>query len=490
MKLRKFLLSAAAAVIAVTGIAPDASAVAPYEAYTYNYYEDSVPIPAPFLPERAITGIGLGIGSFKDPNDIFVTNDGFLYILDSGNGRIVSLDSNWRVLRIIEGFQHAGAADKFANPGGIFVTDEEKMIYVADTDNKRIVVLTHEGELIKIVENPQSDILPAQFQFLPSKVTVDTAGRIFVVARGVFEGLMQFDDDGTFMGYVGTINVTQSLADRVWRRLATRAQREQMQLYIPTEFSNVDIDEKGFIYSTNLDLNTQKPIKRLNPSGEDVIKRFGYYPNMGDIRYRIFGNNSGPSKLVDIKLLGGGMYIALDSLRGRLFAYNDEGELLYAFGGRGTQLGVFNTPVAVERMGDRLLVLDRGKNNIVVYEPTAFGAAVHEATRLHYDGNDDEAVELWKEVIRINTNYDIAYIGIGKSLLIEKENKQAMEYFQLGMQRKYYSVAFKRYRREVMQEHFSAFMSGAIGLIVLLVSLNMIKNRRLRRGGRRETGFY
>jgi len=488
--MKRLLMLTAAAVIAVCSAAPSATALAPYEAYTYNYYEDSVPLPAPYLPERSITGNDLGIGAFKDPNDIYVTNDGFIYVLDSGNSRIIALDSEWNVLRIIEGFKLNGADERFANPGGIFVTDEDKTIYVADTDKKRIVVLTAEGELIDIVDNPQSDILPASFQFVPTKVTVDTAGRLFVVARGVFEGLMQFDEAGNFIGYVGTINVAQSFADKVWRRIATRAQREQMQLYIPTEFTNVDIDPKGFIYSTNLDLNTKKPIKRLNPSGEDVIKRFGYYPNVGDVRYRIFGNNSGPSKLIDIKLLGGGMYMVLDSLRGRLFAYNDEGELLYAFGGRGTQLGVFNTPVAVERVGNRLLVLDRGKNNIVVYEPTAFGAAVHEATTLHYNGDNEQAVEIWKEVIRMTTNYDIAYVGIGKSLLIEKENKEAMSYFKLGMQRKYYSVAFKRHRREVMQEHFSAFMSTAIGLIVLLFSLKLVKKWRIRRTGRHETGLH
>jgi hypothetical protein len=487
VKLKKLLLMTAIISLVALSVVPQANAGAPYEAYTYNFYRDSVPLPAPFLPDRSVSGDDLGIGSFKSPNDMYVTDDGFIYILDSGNNRIIHTDQNWKVIRVIATFDNGGKEDKFNNPGGIFVNGNEE-IYIADTDNSRVVVLTNEGKLVKIVEKPQSDILPADFKFTPVKVTADKANRLFVVARGVFEGLMQFDDKGVFIGYVGTINVTQTFADKLWRRLATDAQRAQMQLFIPTEFSSVDIDHKGFVYSTNIDMNTQTPIKRLNPSGQDVIKRFGYYPNMGDVRFRQFGNNAGPSKLTDIKVIGGGMYTVLDSYRGRLFTYNDEGELLYAFGGRGTQLGVFNTPVAVERIADKLAVLDRGKNNIVVFKPTLFGRSVHQATTLHYNGNDAEAVGVWKEVLRINSNYDIAYLGIGRSLLMEKKNKEAMEYFELGMQRKYFSVGFKRYRREVMQEHFGTFMTALFGLIAAFIAFRIVKKWRMRRTANREAG--
>jgi len=486
MKFIRILLMMMVISLITSVVVVPVSAQTPYEAYTYNYYRDSVPLPAPYLPDRFVLGNDLGVGNFKDPNDMYVTEDGFIYILDSGNSRIVILDSDWKVIRIISTFDNAGSSDTFKNPGGIFVT-EEKMIYVADTDNNRIIVLTNEGELVKIVEKPQSDILASNFTFNPSKVAVDKANRIFVVARGVYEGLMQFDEKGSFIGYVGTINVTQSFADKIWLRLATDAQRERMQLYIPTEFASVDIDAKGFVYSTNVDMNSETPIKRLNPSGQDVLKRFGYYPVMGDVRFRAFGNNSGPSKLTDIKVIGGGMYTVLDSYRGRLFTYNDEGDLLYAFGGRGTQLGLFNTPVAVEMVGDKLVVLDRGKNSIIVYTPTLFGNSVHSATSLHYDGNGADAVEQWREVLRMNSNYDFAYLGIGKSLLMEKKNKEAMEYFKLGIHRQYYTIAFKRYRREVMQEHFGTFMTTMLTLVIVFVSLRLVSRWRLRRNENRET---
>ncbi len=484
--MKKWLISMTAAVIVAASLPLHAAAEAPYEAYTYNYYRDSVPLPEPFLPERAVSGEDLGLDAFKSPNDLFVGKNGDIYILDSGSSRIVVTDGNWKLKRVVDGFEQNGAPSSFANPGGIFVHDNGDM-YIADTDNSRIVVLDGDGELKRMIENPQSDILPANFKFAPVKLTVDGAGRVFVVARGVYEGLMQFDETGVFMGYVGTISVTQTFSDKLWRRLATKAQRQTMQLFIPTEFSSVDIDHKGFVYATSVDPTSDTTIKRLNPSGQDVLKRFGYFPVRGDVRYRQFGNNAGPSRLTDIKVIGGGMYTALDSFRGRLFTYNDEGELLYAFGGKGTQLGVFNTPVAVEMAGDKLLVLDRGKNNVVVFKPTLFGSSVHKATTLRYDGNDAEAVAIWRDVLRMNSNYDIAYLGIGKSLLMEQRNKEAMEYFELGMQRKYYSIAFKRYRREVLQEHFGGIMTGALTLVLAFVAYRLTRKWR-RRASKHEAG--
>lgn len=485
MRVHKAIVLAAILSMLAALAAPTASSATPYEAYTYNFYSESVPLPAPYAPEKAVTGQSLGVGGFNQPNDIFVTEDGFIYILDSGNARIIVLDRQWQVLRTIDHFVLDGAENKFANPSGIFVS-EEKEIYVADTDQGRVVILTNEGELIRVVDNPESEILPPDFKFVPLKVTADKAGRIFVVSRGMYEGIMQFDETGRFIGYVGTIKVTASPADRLWRALATDAQQAQMQLFIPTEFASVDIDRKGFVYATTIDINSTETIKRLNPSGQDVLKRFGEFPPRGDIRYRLLGNNAGPSKLVDIKVLGGGMYVALDSLRARLFTYNDEGELLYAFGGRGTQLGVFNTPVAVERVADQLVVLDRGKNNIVVFKPTRFGELVGAATTEHYNGNTDRSVGIWREVLRMNSNFDIAYRGIGRSLLMQKKNKEAMAYFKLGMDRKYYSTAFKRYRREVMQEQFGNVMTALMVLIFAFVAYRIVRKVRVRRSESRE----
>src|SRR5690606_41919327 len=100
MVMNKWLVSVLVAVLAFTGAAGPASAFsAPYESYTYNYYLDAVPIPAPYLPDRAVTGRDLGVGEFRSPNDLFVTTTGFIYIMDRRNPRILELDPDYKIVR-------------------------------------------------------------------------------------------------------------------------------------------------------------------------------------------------------------------------------------------------------------------------------------------------------------------------------------------------------------------------------------------------------
>ncbi|NMO95105.1 gluconolactonase [Paenibacillus lemnae] len=490
MPAKKLIAFVAAVSLLLTGLgsgepAAASSTAAPYESYNYNYWEEATPMPAAYLPEGYITGKNLGIGEFLEPADMHVSSSGRLYVLDTGNQRIVQMNPDWTEAKVITTFEHEGKEDTFSNPSGIFVDHDEKM-YIADTDHQRIVILTPEGKLAGMIQNPESEVLPEDFKFIPLKVTVDKANRIFVVARGVYEGIMQFDEDGSFIGYVGTIKVKRNYADYLWRLVSTKAQKAQMRLFIPTEFSNVDIDEKGFVYATNIDIGSEELIKRLNPAGQDVLKRLGYYPVAGDVYFR---RTTGPSKFIDVKVLGDGMYSGLDSTQGRVFTYDENGNLLYIFGGKGNQLGLFKTPAAVEMAGEKQLVLDRGKGNIVVFKPTVFGSRVNEAVRHHYRGEADEAETAWEQVLQLNANYDIAYTGIGKAKLMNQENKEALTYFKLGMDRKNYSVAYKRYRREVMKEHFGTVLSLLLAAGAAFAGFRMVRHWKLRRERNHETGF-
>jgi len=478
---KQWLLGVAAASLLFLSAAPSpvsaASSSTPYESYNYNYWEEGAPSPAAYVPARTVSGTDLGVGSFLEPSDLYTAVDGLIYVADTGNNRIVVMTDEWKVDRVIDSFENEGKKDSFNMPSGVYV-DELGSLFVADTNNGRVVVLHKDGTLKLIVDNPQSDILAAGFKFVPLKVAVDKAQRVYVVANGVYEGVMQFDSEGSFIGYVGTNKVQRDYTEIFWRIFSTKAQKAKMVLFIPTEFSNIDMDHKGFVYATNIDPNSKEPIKRLNPSGEDVLKRYGYFAVVGDIRFRM---SVGPSKFVDIKVMGDGIYSALDSNQGKIFTYDDEGNLLYVYGSKGNQVGTFKTPVAIDRSGQNHLVLDRGKGNIAVFEPTLFGQKVNEASQLHYNGRNTEAVPIWEEVLRLNANYDIAYIGIGRSLLMEKQNGEAMDYFELGMDRKNYSVAYKRHRRELMKEHFSSFMTTVVILAAVLAAFLLARAWRKRK---------
>ena len=62
-----------------------------------------------------------------------------------------------------------------------------------------------------------------------------------------------------------------------------------------------------------------------------------------------------------------------------------------------------------------------------------------------------------------NGNYDLAYIGIGRSLLGQEKYEEAKEYFELKYDADNYSKAFKQYRKEWVEEN--------IGVIFVLVFL-------------------
>src|SRR5690606_23761788 len=142
--------------------------------------------------------------------------------------------------------------ERFNKPQGMFVTSQ-KHLYIADTGNHRLVHLDENGEYVQIVDEPDTDLLPANFVFNPLRLVVDKAGRMYVMAHGVFDGFMEFNVDGTFTTFIGANRVYVDPIEYMWKMLSTREQRSQMVQFTPTEFTNLDIDEEGFIYAVNGD---------------------------------------------------------------------------------------------------------------------------------------------------------------------------------------------------------------------------------------------
>ena len=173
-------------------------------------------------------------------------------MLDSGNNRIVVLDRQLQPASVIDSFVRDGQEDTFANPQGIFVTDDKEVL-IADTGNRRIVHLDRQLHPVKVIESPESELLPANFVFQPVRIAADKAQRLYVLAVGVFDGFMEFNADGTFTSFIGANRVWVDPVELFWKRISTREQRSRMVLFVPTEFTSLDMNEEGFIYATNGD---------------------------------------------------------------------------------------------------------------------------------------------------------------------------------------------------------------------------------------------
>lgn len=335
--------------------------------------------------------------------------------------------------------------------------------------------------LTRIIADPQSESLEDGFVFTPLRIAVDYADRLYVIAQNMFEGIMVFEENGKFSTFFGTIDVEISLWDKFWKRVATKEERSKQKLYIPTEFTGLDTDPKGFVYATNLDANGIQGVRRLNPSGVDVIKK-GQNLNLGgDLQTAGTTEYAGPSQFTDVTYRENGIYSCLDRKRGRIFTYDHEGNLLYVFGGLGTQDGTFRLPTAIEEVNGKILVLDGTLCEILTFEVTEYGRLINEATALRYDGDEASAVGIWERVLELDENNELAHMGIGKAYLTAGDYKQAMKHLKIGMAREYYSVAYRRYRNEMLRKGASVFLSCMVILVIALLVARRFRKKKRRR---------
>ena len=141
-------------------------------------------------------------------------------------------------------------------------------------------------------------------------------------------------------------------------------------------------------------------------------------------------------------------------------------------------------------MGDQIIVLDAYNNSIVRFGETEYGSLINDAVGLRYDGDETEAISKWQQVLKLDENNELANTGIGKAYLTAGENRTAMKYLKLGRNRKYYSVAWKRYRNELLIAHINVIMTAVIVLIIAyLVYAKLLKKRRAQGHRAKEGGL-
>ena len=339
--------------------------------------------------------------------------------------------------------------------------------------------------------------------FKPTKVALNSSGVCYCIAKNAYEGLIEFGDNTEFNRYVGKNTVAADALKQLWSNIWSEEQYASQALDLPSMFNNITVSPDGFLYATsNPDGDAAKAVnlvKVINTKGNDIMKRNGYVTPDGDAVYVVNspedGVVKGSSVLTAVCVSKTGNFTVVDSKRGRLFTYDSEGNLLYITGEQpgGTQYtgqgGLSNciiSPIAVDYLyrttvngveEETVIVLDNSSNSILLFETTEFGQAVNTATYLYQIGQiEDQIVKnekgedivvkgaesYWREVIRMNTNYELAYLGIGKALNRRGEYKEAMKYFKLAHNAIYYSKAFNSYRDAVLNENFNLLMVVAM----------------------------
>lgn len=456
--------------------------------YTFDYWGDLRYAPDAYRVKTVMNSSSLGLDkAMLVPGSLFVKGDR-LYIVDSGNHRILQLQAapgGYRMERVIDHYIEDGEKHPFASPGDIFVT-EEGDFFICDTNNQQVVKLDRELNLLLRLTKPTDETFDQSLAFLPTRVVADVTGRVFVLVRNMNKGLAKFENDGVFTGFIGAMPVSYSITDQIWRLLSTRQQREQQASFVPTEFDNVYIDRKGFIYSVtttfqeyDLIWDNARPIRKLNAIGADILVKNGEFPPIGELFWGTAAGYSGPSKFSDITVLDNEVYVALDKTRGRLFAYDDQGRNLWAFGGAGNMAGFFRSAVSIEHSGYDLMVLDSVEGSVTIFEPTEYGQLIYTATEQYQRGEYRASADSWQRVLQLNGNYELAYIGVGRALLREENFKEAMRYFKLANDEVNYSKAFQEQRKIWVEENIGwIFVVVALALALPLLVGRIRKIRR------------
>ena len=471
---------------------------------TYTYSIDGKPMKSPAAYSASVSLdsdqmklANLGGVALKSATDIVTDELGQVYIADKGNNRVVVLDKYYRAVAIIESYEDEyGDMQTFNQPSGVFVTDPDVMadgskeIYVCDTVNGRIVVFDSAYNYLRTLERPSSDIMkPEDFQ--PYAVAVDLYGRVFVVSLTCYQGVIVMSSEGDFTGFIGAQKVTYSVVEMIWRKFQTKDQIASQKQNIPAAYNNLTIDDDGFIYvtSTNITESNQKaamtskdpthsPIKKLNSAGNEIMRRNGFYDPSGEVAITA---GAKVSAIIDCAVGPEGSWSLLDNAennltgrrKNRIFTYDDNGNLLFAFGDDGDQLGNAENPIAItyqEVDGKQyLLLLDSAATGIklTVYTPTEYCETILSALRNANENKYSASIYFWQDVLTRNNNFDLAYIGIGKALYSQEKYDEAMDMLKGAYETSYYSKAFNAKNKEVLGK----LLLPVIILIIVLIAL-------------------
>lgn len=478
MKNRLFRIFASICMVVVvaTSLSTEAYAVDKRTyCYNYDYWGDVQDTPNCYDVCKVFTSSDLGLDvNFSAPEGLTVAGD-LIYVCDTGNNRIIEFSrptpQALKVERIIDSFKGADV-NTFNGPTDIQVS-EEGYFFIADSLNARVVKLDPDLNFVMEFTKPEDNTLDKDLVFQPTKLAIDTADRVYCIATGINKGLVKFESDGTFSGFIGATKVTYDWMDYIWKKFATQAQREKMASFVPTQYDNLYMDHEGFVYvctgsGDTLDIKQGKAdvVRKLNLMGNDILVRNGEYYVIGDLYMGNGGGYNGASYFADVTCFDNDIYVCLDRNRGRCFGYDDQGRLVFAFGGNGNMDGYFRRPVAIDHQGYDLFVLDQLDCAITLFTPTEFGETIYKAIDEFDKGEYDTSEASWRKVMALDGNYDLAYIGIGRALLRQERYEEAMDYFELKYDDENYSKAYKEYRKYWVEEHI-----GTIVLVILAIFL-------------------
>jgi len=450
-KISKILILCITFCVVGLTVAEPALADVPYRTYTQNGYGELVETQTAYTPSTTI--LKIGGERLRAPEDLKITDDGLIYIADTGNKRIIVSNLDGELQQIIgEGILHT--------PRGLFVK-ADGTLYVADagTDDiaGSIVVFNKDGKEINRYGKPDSPLYGSR-SFKPTKISVSDGGTMYITSDGNTNGIIQITptEGGQFLGYFGT-NASVVSFSQIFNRFVYGDNTAGLSI-APTSISNLTIDSKGLIYTLTTSYDTDQPVKKLNIAGLSMLKT--------DV------------PAYDAISVAVGQYenIYVATTTGRVFEYNKEGSLLFVFGGRDYneyRVGLFNTISAIDvDNSDRVFILDQANSEIQVFQQTEFTSLVHESLVLYQKGLYTQSKEPLKQIIMMNSLFDYANLAMGQATYQEGNYDEALSYYRLAKEKDGYSDAFWEVRNVWLRDNIVTAILIILAIIVLFKGIS------------------
>lgn len=484
----------------------DQISTVPYDTYTYwtaPGVKNAVSSTPMYELDRIITGADLGISAMKEPKDVFTDAKGLIYIMDSGNGRVIVLNPDFTLKTIIEKLSYKGEELSFVGAGSVFVTKNQK-IYIADTEGGRVIITNLNSEVSDILTLPEDDIIPENFTYRPSKIAIDSNGYTYILSEGSYYGALLYKPNGEFSGFFGSNTVETSILgvfERIYELFFVSETKMAARVSaLPFSFTDITVDNQDFIYTatgaTSLTVSNTGQLRKLSPSGINILKDKTHtkvtgadgtnfsdgigikYPNFeGYYAWRV-------TDLCTMDVDNDGYMYGYCRNFGHVFIYDQGCNLLSVFGGGtmdGDQEGRFARGNAIQYndvTGD-ILIVDYTNLNLTVYKETEYGKHVKAAQVLTNAGSYSEAKPHWEEALKYDRNSQLAYRGLARAALVEENYELCLEYAKLGYDQDTYASAYKFVRNEWLTNNFVwLFLIVAVfvgGIIFLLVYTNKHK---------------
>lgn len=481
LRLKKYVcISLVLMIVFSMGFGLNVSADTAYANYYIATNGNIFPTPAAYEIKDILDFPSVETGKLSNPQDLFIGDDGRAYIADTGNNRIVVLKKNAQNEYVFD-FEITGQesdGSRLKEPRCVFV-DKDGEILVADYGNKRLISFNQYGNFKYLYPTPESELLQEGFNYHPYKVAKDDKGYIYVCSVGDFNGILMLSSDGEFRNYFGTNDVVLTLWESIARLLWSREDRLGTVVTLPYTFNNLFVSDDGYVYATTTGTSNSQ-LRKINAAGKDVLYAGYDFSDKGVT----FG--TGVQTFVDVAVDDDNNMFIIDSKYGRIYEYDADGRLLFAFGSTGVGKGQFSIPSSLAVAEDgRLLVLDSQNGVINVFTPTKFADLVHEANRYYfagdYIGENDEDTEnsysKWQEVYAEDSFYRLALQSMGKVLWREEDYDQSIQYYYDAEDATLASESFEEIRTEFLKNYLPVIATVLISLIVLLFVVKAVMKR-------------